>query len=146
MVRRSSESDLQRASRQSSRRGHSQAMRRQSPDSRIAAWHRQLVSWCRLWGVPDLAVRLELIVSPRLHRSLASYRTRRGQIRISSLLLNLPEAVINEVLCHEAAHAAVTELQAHHVQPHGSEWRALVRAAGFKPSVRMAPYRVAGRR
>jgi predicted SprT family Zn-dependent metalloprotease len=121
-------------------------MRRQSPDSRIAAWHSQLGSWCRLWGVPDLADRIQVIVSPRLRRSLASYRTRRGQIRISSLLLNLSEAVIDEVLCHEAAHAAVTELQAHHVRPHGPEWRALVRAAGFEPSVRMAPDRVAGRR
>jgi predicted SprT family Zn-dependent metalloprotease len=121
-------------------------MRRQAPDTKKAAWRGQLVSWCRLWGVPDLADRLQIIVSPRLRRSLASYRTRQGQIRISSSLLNLPDAVINEVLCHEAAHAAVAELQAHPVRPHGPEWRALVRAAGFEPRVRMAPDHVAGRR
>jgi predicted SprT family Zn-dependent metalloprotease len=146
VVRRSSESDLRRGSPRSSRRGHGQTMKRQSPDGREAAWQSQLVSWCRLWGVPDLADRIQIIVSLRLRRSLASYRTRQGEIRISSLLLNLPDAVLNEVLCHEAAHAAVAELQAHPVRPHGPEWRALVRAAGFEPSVRMAPASVAGRR
>jgi SprT protein len=38
-----------------------------------------------------------------------------------------------EVLCHEAAHVAAYELYGAKARPHGSEWAALVTAAGFRP-------------
>jgi predicted SprT family Zn-dependent metalloprotease len=43
---------------------------------------------------------------------------------------------LNEVLCHELAHIAVHELHGSDAAPHGEEWRALVRHAGYKPAAR----------
>jgi predicted SprT family Zn-dependent metalloprotease len=42
-----------------------------------------------------------------------------------------------EVLCHEAAHAAVVALHGRRVRPHGAEWRDLMLFAGFRPRVRL---------
>ncbi len=42
-----------------------------------------------------------------------------------------------EVLCHEAAHAAVYERYGTNCQPHGEEWQHLMEAAGFEPRVRI---------
>jgi SprT protein len=41
------------------------------------------------------------------------------------------------VLCHEMAHLAVRKLHGRHVRPHGPEWRALLRSAGFEPRSRL---------
>jgi predicted SprT family Zn-dependent metalloprotease len=41
------------------------------------------------------------------------------------------------VLCHEVAHLAARDLYGHGCQPHGREWVALVRAAGFDPRRRI---------
>ncbi len=38
------------------------------------------------------------------------------------------------VLCHEAAHIAAYHLYGRNARPHGAEWAALVRAAGFSPA------------
>ena len=103
----------------------------------ISAWRRRLAYWCRLWGVPKLKTGLRIAVSSRLRISLGSFNARQGQIRISSLLVDAPTPLLDEVLCHEAAHAAVAQLHKGRARPHGPEWRALIRVAGFEPHCRI---------
>ena len=96
-----------------------------------------LRSWCALWGVPELADRLRLQTSSRLRTSLARCRPDRAEIRIAPFVLEGPAALRDEVLCHEAAHAAVADLHGPTARPHGAEWKTLMRAAGFEPRVRI---------
>jgi predicted SprT family Zn-dependent metalloprotease len=42
-----------------------------------------------------------------------------------------------EVLAHELAHAAARRLHPRARNPHGAEWKSLVRATGFEPMVRL---------
>jgi predicted SprT family Zn-dependent metalloprotease len=41
------------------------------------------------------------------------------------------------VVCHELAHLAARERHGDRIHPHGPEWKALMRAAGYAPRVRM---------
>jgi predicted SprT family Zn-dependent metalloprotease len=41
------------------------------------------------------------------------------------------------VLCHELAHLAARERHGDRIRPHGPEWKALMRAAGYEPKTRL---------
>ena len=45
--------------------------------------------------------------------------------------------LLEEVLCHELAHAAVHRLHGRRAKPHGPEWKALMVKAGHEPRVRV---------
>lgn len=101
-------------------------------------YRRLIAQWARQWGVPELARRVSICISPRLRRSLGRCRPSTDQIVISSLLFTgRYRRLIKEVLCHELAHIATRELYAVHVRPHGPEWVALVLAAGLPARVRL---------
>jgi len=101
-------------------------------------WWRQSISeWFDLWGVPQLESRLTIRVSSRLRTSLARCLLDRPEIRIAAFLMEAPRPLLSEVLCHEAAHAAVVELHGRRVPPHGDQWRVLMRRAGFEPRARL---------
>jgi predicted SprT family Zn-dependent metalloprotease len=68
-----------------------------------------------------------------LGRCLAS----QGEIRIAQFLLSGPPGLLEEVLCHEVSHAAATARFGGRIRPHGSEWRGLMRDAGFEPRTRI---------
>jgi predicted SprT family Zn-dependent metalloprotease len=65
-------------------------------------------------------------------------------MRVAAFLLGAPDQLLHEVLCHEAAHAAVYELHGRGPKPHGLEWRKLMVAAGFEPRVRLKVALLAG--
>ena len=88
-------------------------------ESAIATW---VEEWGRLWGVPQLAARARVTTSRRLRRSLGRCNPQTRQ-----------------VVCHELAHLAVHLLHGPRAKPHGSEWRALMVAAGYAPDVRFDP-------
>jgi predicted SprT family Zn-dependent metalloprotease len=94
-------------------------------------------TWARLWGVPGLDARLSIEWSRRLRRSLGRAFPQRGLVKLSAALRSAPAERVLETLCHEVAHIAVLELHGAPCRPHGPEWAALVRAAGFVPSVRL---------
>jgi predicted SprT family Zn-dependent metalloprotease len=71
-----------------------------------------------------------------MSRSLGRCALRTGDIRLNARLLDGPEAALLEVACHEAAHAASYILHGPKARPHGREWKALMRAAGYQPIVR----------
>ncbi len=88
------------------------------------------------WSVPAIANRVEVQFSQRLRSSLGRCVPSRGIVRLNRCLLRAQPALLEEVLCHELAHIAVFERNGHACRPHGPEWAALMRAAGFEPRVR----------
>jgi predicted SprT family Zn-dependent metalloprotease len=93
-------------------------------------------AWAALWGLPGLERRVDVRFSDRLHTSLGRCVPSRGLVRMNRRLLELQPRLLEEVLCHELAHVAVFERYGHLCRPHGPEWAALMRAAGFTPRVR----------
>ena len=100
-------------------------------------WQPLVAEWAARWGTPGLESRLSVEVSTRMRTSLGRCAPALTQLRIASFLLAAPSNLIREVLCHEAAHAAVYELHGSGVRPHGSEWKQLMRLAGYLPRVRI---------
>jgi len=74
--------------------------------------------------------------SPRLRRSLARTYAARREIRLHAALKDAPRALVDEILVHELAHITVHERYGDTVRPHGPEWQAVVRAAGYEPKIR----------
>jgi len=103
-----------------------------SPEA-ISSAHR----WLHLWHTPDLATRTTVEWSPRLTRSLGRCYPQRHLIRIASYLESAEPALLEEVLCHELAHLAARERHGDRIRPHGPEWKALMRAAGYEPKTRL---------
>jgi predicted SprT family Zn-dependent metalloprotease len=101
-------------------------------------WLPHLQRWTALWGCPELAGELRVAVTSRMRVSLGRCYAARREIRLASFLLEAPRGLLEEVLCHEVAHAAVFALHGPAPRPHGPEWKALMRAAGFAPRVRFA--------
>ena len=69
--------------------------------------------------------------------SLGFYLSRSREIRVADFLFDGPVALLQEVVCHEFAHAAVDERYGRRGRPHGREWRSLMRLAGREPRVRI---------
>jgi len=91
-----------------------------------------------LWGRPGLASSVIIQFSGRLRSSLGRTRVDVRRVRLNPLLASANEQLLDEVLCHELAHIAVYENYGAHVKPHGPEWTALVRQAGFEPRLRIS--------
>lgn len=104
-----------------------------APDD-LSCCRTTLLKWTRQWGVPHLAEQINCEWSSRLRRSLGRAYPKRKLIRLSLLLKEAPyEGLFEEVLCHEAAHVAVSQLHGNSAASHGSEWKELVLSAGHKP-------------
>ena len=73
----------------------------------------------------------------RLRRSLGTYRASRAEITIAGWLVDEPTPLLDEVLCHEAAHAAVRLIHGDGVRPHGPEWRDFMAMAQMPARVRI---------
>lgn len=98
---------------------------------------RRLERWLDRWGTPSLASTLRIEFSPRLRRSFGRCYQEQRVIRLAASLGGSQSWLLDEILCHEAAHAAVYELHGADVPPHGEEWEELMRVAGFEPRMRI---------
>lgn len=96
----------------------------------------RIAQWALLWKAPGLETRVSVSFSRRLRRSLGRCVPARGVVRLNMRLLRSRPELLDEVLCHEVAHVAAYELHGRRTRPHGREWAALMRAAGFEPRVR----------
>ena len=101
------------------------------------AWVRDIAKWCSMWGVPGLESSLVISESSRMRSSLGSCRVDSGLIRVAGFLSEAKPKFVREVLCHEVAHAAAAQLHGRSAKPHGIEWQALMRAAGYEPRTRL---------
>jgi predicted SprT family Zn-dependent metalloprotease len=93
------------------------------------------LGWSETWGVPDLRSEVRLELSHRMRSSLGGFYARERIIRIADTLLEAPPHLLQEVLCHEAAHAAVEILHGPRARSHGREWKELMRRIGLEPRV-----------
>jgi predicted SprT family Zn-dependent metalloprotease len=73
-------------------------------------------------------------VNRRFVTTVAAFRPKTETIELSARVLSMPLIKRREVICHEAAHALVWRRHHARAMPHGPQWRALVRAAGFSPA------------
>jgi predicted SprT family Zn-dependent metalloprotease len=87
--------------------------------------------------VPELAATLRVEFSPRLKRAFGRCYQEDRLIRLTPSLLDTQSHLLAEILCHEAAHAAVFERHGGGAMPHGNEWEDLMRMVGFEPRVRI---------
>lgn len=101
------------------------------------ALRRLLAQWAASWDLAGLEQTLEITFSQRFRTSVGRCVPEARRIRLAAFLVTGPPAVLREALCHEAAHAAVYELHGRGSKPHGTEWRELMRAAGFVPRARL---------
>lgn len=89
------------------------------------------------WAIGELADEVQVEFSNRITRSLGRTQPVARIIRLNPLLKTSLKHLLEEVLCHELAHIAVYHLPGGSIRPHGPEWQALVRAAGYEPLVRI---------
>lgn len=100
-------------------------------------WRDAAPAWGQIWGAPGLHATVRVELSHRMRSSLGGFYPREGVIRLSDVLLETPPHLLREILCHEAAHAAVHLLHGDRARSHGREWRDLMRRAGIEPRVRV---------
>lgn len=98
---------------------------------------RKVGAWVILWGVPDLKRFVTFSFSGSLRGTLARCRPAEGRIVLRECLSGSLRQQLEEALCHELAHVAVYRLYGRRVRPHGLEWQALMRLAGFEPRTRV---------
>jgi hypothetical protein len=101
--------------------------------SQSGFWLERLAAWGDLWGVACLPDQLTISVSTRMRRSLGICDPTTRSLRVSAYAVKRGGALLDEVLCHEAAHAAVELLHGRGCRPHGPEWAVLMQSAGFAP-------------
>jgi SprT protein len=95
--------------------------------------HDAIVGWESIWQTPGLARLTRVMFSPRLERSLGRCVPATGRVTLTTRLRGGSRERLLETLCHEVAHVAAYILHGGTARPHGPEWAALVRAAGFDP-------------
>ena len=115
-----------------------------------AVWRERLAKWTHAWGADGLENEVRILWSRRMRVTLGVYAYRQREIRVASFLLDAPDVFLQEVVCHELAHAAIhartlakansragTGKGTPRSAPHGSDWRRLMREAGFIPRARI---------
>jgi len=89
------------------------------------------------WANEEVANDVHIEFSNRITRSLGRTQPSAKIIRLNPLLRTSLSHLLKEVLCHELAHIAAYHMYGEFIRPHGPEWQALVRSAGFEPRVRI---------
>ncbi|MEN8163419.1 MAG: SprT-like domain-containing protein [Acidobacteriota bacterium] len=107
------------------------------PQEHAEGLERHLKHFLGLWEVDAFAPKIEMRLSTRMTRTIGSANPARNRITLAAWLFNQPQEIIDEVLCHEAAHLVVHHLHGPGLRPHGREWQALMRWAGVAPRVRI---------
>ncbi len=98
-----------------------------------------IIGWESTWHAPGLADLTRVTFSPRLARSLGRCVPATGRVTLTTRLRHGSRDRLFEALCHEVAHVAAYMLHGSAARPHGPEWAALVRAAGFDPRTHARP-------
>lgn len=97
---------------------------------------RLIEHWSNQWGILDLPDGLQVEYSSRMSRNLGRCYPAQSLIRLNPVLgKDKNRNLLDETLCHEAAHVAVYCLHGTAVKPHGHEWRAMMQLAGYEPRV-----------
>jgi len=90
--------------------------------------------WIRQWRVPTLLPQISLRRNDSLRTTIARWRENEKCLELGPRFFRMRRRQ-DEIVCHELAHAAARRIYGKGVSPHGAEWRALIAAAGYLPSV-----------
>ena len=102
-------------------------------DDRVAEIGRaQLVSLARVWRHPRVS-RLQISVNQHLKSTIARWLPPSNVLEISPAAQSRGASALREIISHEAAHVVVWDQSGRAARPHGPEWAALMRTAGFEP-------------
>jgi predicted SprT family Zn-dependent metalloprotease len=93
--------------------------------------NRYLKALAQLWAEPRVR-RLRLRSNPRLTATVARCVANADLIQLSPFAASASNRLRREILCHEAAHYVVLCRYGAAARPHGAEWAALVKRAGFQ--------------
>jgi predicted SprT family Zn-dependent metalloprotease len=107
--------------------------------------HNAIAGWQSAWHTPGLADLTQVTFSSRLERSLGRCIPATGRVALTTRLRRGARERLLETLCHEVAHVAAYMLHGATARPHGPEWAALVREAGFDPHTHARPRRGASK-
>jgi len=105
-----------------------------STDLLSDALNERASGWIRQWRVPTLLRQISLRRNTSLRTTIARWRENEKCLELGPRFLRMRRRQ-DEIVCHELAHAAALEIYGEGVSPHGAEWRALIAAAGFLPTV-----------
>lgn len=86
----------------------------------------------RQWRVPTLLQQISLRRNDSLRTTIARWRENEKCLELGPRFFRMTRRQ-DEIICHELAHAAAIQIHGMGVSPHGPEWRALVKAAGYSP-------------
>ena len=95
----------------------------------VTSYLRSLAQTWRCRGVLQLHIGYNRRLTSTVARVLAHERV----IELNPAVADLSARGRREVICHEAAHLVVWQRHGQDARPHGPEWAALVRLAGFQP-------------
>lgn len=104
-----------------------------SKDLLSSALKKRAGGWIRQWRVPTLLQQISIRPNNLLRTTVARWREKMKCLELGPQFFRMTERQ-DEILCHELAHAAAVQIYGKGVSPHGVEWHALVKAAGFSPS------------
>src|SRR5262245_41833849 len=97
---------------------------------------RDIKSWSKLWGVPNLSKEIEFRFNGRLRSTVARLLSNLNIVEVGPRFVAL-RSKRREIICHELAHAVANKRARVDHPPHSPEWAKLVRSAGFNPSARL---------
>lgn len=97
--------------------------------------------WLAAWGASWRGRLPKIEFSSYLSTSLGISYPERAIIRLNTSLLGEDADLLQVVLCHELAHIVIYKRHGVSARPHGFEWQALMRAAGFEPHSRIGSAR-----
>jgi predicted SprT family Zn-dependent metalloprotease len=109
---------------------------RKKPFRLSANLKEDIQGWSRLWGLPNLSQEVTVRFNGRLRTTVARLLSGVDVIEVGPRFIAL-QSKRREIICHELAHAAVKKRLRGGQPPHGPEWAALVRFAGFDPVPRL---------
>jgi predicted SprT family Zn-dependent metalloprotease len=101
-------------------------------DRVLNACQAHLASLADAWREARIS-RLNVAVNPNLRSTLARWIPPSNVLEISATVKSRGTRAIREIITHEAAHVVVWDRSGRAARPHGQEWSALMRAAGFEP-------------
>jgi len=105
---------------------------RAKPDRVLTACRAHLVSLADAWNHASLS-RIAVAVNPNLRSTVARWVRSSDVLEISPTVKLRGPRALREIISHEAAHVVVWARSGSAARPHGPEWAALMRSAGFQP-------------
>ena len=135
--RKGSKARLSRGKEPARRRPGTTTTRETQARRRIRRW---LTGWAKLWDI-KLVGEVTITFTPRMTRSAGRAIPARRELRFSTRVLHADTPLQKEIACHEFAHLVLAQRPGSRPKPHGPQWQALMRQAGFPPrtGVPLAP-------